>query len=96
MIAEKIKYQRKRHRISQEKLAEMLDFSRSSINSWERNASIPSMNHIVNMSFIFNVSIEYFLDSSSSLDEIDLSFLDPKQEKATNDLIECYEPHNNT
>lgn len=56
---------RKEKGLSQEQLAEMLNVSRQSISKWELNESNPELANIIELSKIFNVSIDYLLTSTT-------------------------------
>ena len=92
-IAEKIKYQRKLHNITQNKLAKAIDTSRSKVNHWEHGNSTPSLEHIILLAYIFNVSIEYFIDPKVT-DEILLNKLTKPQREVILTLVSCYSKQN--
>ena len=70
-ISEKILKLRKSHNLSQEDLAEKLNVYRQSISKWENGQSIPETEKLIELSEIFNVSIDYLL-KSSEIDEISI------------------------
>lgn len=55
---------RKRDKISQEVLAEMLGVSRQTISNWENDLTKPDICQLKKISKIFNISIDEFLDNS--------------------------------
>ena len=61
MLGEKIRSLRKTHKISQEELAEKLGVSRQSISLWENGQTIPSMENIVAIANIFEISTDTLL-----------------------------------
>ena len=61
MLGEKIRNLRKENKISQEELAEKLDVSRQSISLWENDQTMPSLENIVSLANIFNVSTDVLL-----------------------------------
>ncbi len=61
ILADKIIDLRKKHGWSQEQLAEQLGVSRQSVSKWESAMSIPDMDKIVKMSYIFAVTTDYLL-----------------------------------
>ncbi len=61
ILADKIINLRKKRGWSQEQLAEQLNVSRQSVSKWESALSIPDMDKIVKMSYIFGVSTDYLL-----------------------------------
>ena len=60
-IGGRIREVRKLNRITQEKLAELLNVSRVTISSWENNENAPTVDNIVSLSETFRVSIDYLL-----------------------------------
>lgn len=95
MISEKIKYQRKtRYNISQRKLGKLLNVSRSTINNWEMSVSTPTIQNLIMLSYIFDVSIEYFLSDPNNMDEILLNRLTEKEKNIIVNLVECYTDKN--
>lgn len=56
-IGEIIKTERKKIGMTQEVLAEKLSVSRVAVAKWEQGASIPTPNHIAELSEILNISI---------------------------------------
>lgn len=71
MLGEKIRSLRKENNISQEELAEKLGVSRQSISLWENGQTMPSMDNIIAISNIFNVSTDVLLKDvdDNSVDE---------------------------
>lgn len=75
-IGENIKRIRIRNNLSQEELATKLYVSRQAISSWEIAKSIPTLDNIVMLQDIFNVSIdELLLISKDISNNIDSYFL---------------------
>ena len=58
---EKIYELRKMHKMSQKVLAKRLGITDRAVSKWENGLSQPSGQHLVYLSRIFNVPIEYFL-----------------------------------
>jgi transcriptional regulator with XRE-family HTH domain len=61
MISEMIKSLRENAGYSQSELAKKLDVTRSSVNAWEMDLSIPTTPYIVEMAKLFHVSTDYIL-----------------------------------
>lgn len=61
MLGENIRNLRKENKMSQEQLAEKLDVSRQSISLWENGQTTPSMENIVAIADIFDVSTDILL-----------------------------------
>lgn len=56
-----IEYLRKQSNMSQEQLADLLGISRQTISEWERGISYPSVEKLLSLSRIFNVSLDYII-----------------------------------
>lgn len=57
-LGRQIKYYRERDGLSQEKLAEKIYVSRQSISNWENERSYPDIHNILQLSILFNVSLD--------------------------------------
>lgn len=57
-IGEKIKQLRSEKGLSQEKLAEKLNVSRSAIAKWETDGGIPEIDNLLQLSIVFGVSLD--------------------------------------
>lgn len=68
-IGEKIKTQRKKKRMSQQKLGEIMGVSRQSVIKWEKSTSFPEIEKIIKLSEIFGVTIDYLLKDDCNLKE---------------------------
>lgn len=55
---ENLKYLRKRERITQEQLAEKLNVSRQAVTKWESGQSLPDIENLKEIAYIFSVSID--------------------------------------
>lgn len=60
-LSEKIMSLRKQNGWSQEELAQRLDISRQSVSKWESGESIPTLEKLIKISEIFEVSTDYLL-----------------------------------
>lgn len=58
-LGEKIQISRKKAGLSQEDLANALNVSRQAVQKWESNASIPELNKLIEISKMFNVSLDW-------------------------------------
>lgn len=58
IFSEKLKLIRKNRGLTQEELAEKLDVSRQSIAKWENGLSFPEIYHLINLTNIFNITID--------------------------------------
>jgi len=67
IFADKLKAERKKKGWSQEELAEKLFVSRQSISKWENDQNYPSIEIIIKVSDLFNVTIDELLRSDEEL-----------------------------
>lgn len=63
-VGERIRELRKKNGLSQEELADKLNVSRQSIQKWETNANMPSVEAVKCMSCFFNVDINYLINGT--------------------------------
>lgn len=61
LIAEKLKGLRRERKITQEKLAEILDISRSKVSSWETNKRDMTITDLVNLADYYEISLDNLL-----------------------------------
>lgn len=62
-LGNKLSKLRKKAKLSQELLADMIGVSRQTISNWELNITIPDADHIKKISKIFDISIDELLDN---------------------------------
>ncbi|GGI65197.1 helix-turn-helix domain-containing protein [Enterococcus alcedinis] len=76
MLGDKIIALRKKSGWTQEDLAEQLNVSRQSVSKWEGGQSIPDVEKIIQMSQIFDVSIDYLLkeEYSETQEKVEVDF----------------------
>lgn len=67
-IGEKIKELRTVNRISQEKIAEMLDVSRQAVSKWETGQTLPTTDNLISLAKIFNVSVEQLVHPNTRVE----------------------------
>lgn len=81
-FAEKLIALRKGRELTQEQLAEQLNVSRQSVSKWESGQVIPEAEKLMELSRVFDVSIDYLL-KPSELDELSVKtqILEQQQEK---------------
>ncbi len=70
-----------KHKMSQSKLADLLDVSRQTVSKWECNICDPEIGRIKQMAKIFNVTTDYLLDNKID-DEV--LFSNPNSNKRIN------------
>ena len=84
-FSEKLIALRKGRELTQEQLAEMLNVSRQSISKWESGQVIPEVEKIVELSKVFNVTLDYLL-KPSEIDELSVKtdMLEQQQKQLLN------------
>ena len=73
MLGEKIRMLRKENAISKEELAEQLGVSRQSISLWENGQTVPTIDNIVSIAAIFNVSTDALIKNDTKISSEDAS-----------------------
>ncbi len=73
-IGERITQLRKQHNISQEELANRAQVSRTIIGNYERNANTPSIEVLIKLARVFNVSVDYMI-GEGKLSDLDKDLL---------------------
>lgn len=64
-IGERITQLRKQQQLSQEELAKRVDVSRTIIGNYERNTNSPSIEILLKIAKVFNVSVDYLIGESN-------------------------------
>lgn len=60
---EKITFLRKKKKITQEQLSEILNVSRQSVSRWEMDVAFPETEKLIRLSKLFNCSIDFLLNN---------------------------------
>lgn len=63
----KFKEERVKRDLSQEELANMLNVSRQSVSKWEREQGYPNIETLIDLSYIFEISLDELLKSDEHL-----------------------------
>ena len=63
-LGERIKTQREKKSISQERLAKQMNVTPDEISDWETGESLPDVENAVRLSDIFNISLDYLLKNT--------------------------------
>ena len=92
-IADRIRFAREQHGMTQTDLAKKLGISRSAVNLWEMSMSSPSLANIIEMTKIFGVSADYLLGISNDM-VIDVSDLKNDQKEVLFRLLDCFKESN--
>lgn len=61
-LGEKIKNERKKRNISQQKIADHLNISRQAVSRWENNVSLPDLTTLVLIAKYFEIPLESFTE----------------------------------
>ena len=79
IFSTRIRDLRKKSGLSMEQLAKELGITKSRVNMWENNGTVPRMNTLLELAKFFDVSTDYLLgnddDSSISVENARLSYL---------------------
>ena len=67
MLGDKIINERKKHKLSQEELAEMLGVTRQTISNWELNETSPDLKQAQKLSNIFDISLDELIGRKNLL-----------------------------
>lgn len=70
-VGNRIQTLRRNSNLSQESLAEQLFITRQALSKWENGTSIPSIDSLLEISKIFNVSFEYLLCLGEEDEDVD-------------------------
>ena len=68
MLSDNIKNYRKKNNMSQDELAEKLGVSRQSISLWETGQTQPTIDNIIALAKVFNISSDMLLGDSENID----------------------------
>lgn len=63
-IGSKIIQLRKKHNLSQSQLAQKIGISRTIVGNYERNSNSPSIEILLKMAKVFNVSVDFIIGES--------------------------------
>lgn len=89
-LGEKIQRLRNREGLSQEQLAEKIEVSRQSISKWELNQSTPDLEYIIQLSNIFEVSVDYLVKDEIENTEESISENTETEIKKSNYIKEIF------
>ncbi|MCM1299841.1 MAG: helix-turn-helix domain-containing protein [Firmicutes bacterium] len=86
-LCEQIAKHRAAAGLTQSGLAKKLGLTRSAINAWEMGLSIPQLKYVVEMSRIFNITVDSMLNSEK--ESVDISELGEKEKALVMTLVDC-------
>lgn len=78
-LGDQIKKLRLRDGLSQEELANRLFISRQAISKWEKGDTMPDLDHIVQLSELFDVSLDYLILAKET-----------QEHQEDDDFLECH------
>lgn len=88
-IGEKIKHLRLERKLSQEKLAEELNVSRSAVAKWEADGGIPDIDNLIRLSSVFEVSIDELVGNEKAQNiELNEDIIHRKNHEFGNELYD--------
>ena len=96
-LGQKLSEIRKRFGLSQEGLAEIMNVSRQAITKWESDSGLPDVSNLQELSKVFGVSIDYFVNQNLELPILtirkEINKEDyPSKLKSYDEIIEKYFP----
>lgn len=81
MLAEILKEKRKEFKLTQQDVANQLNVTRQTVSSWEVGKSIPDIGSLIELSLLYDISLDYMLKGDSQVteklkkDTLELNFL---------------------
>ncbi|PER22399.1 MULTISPECIES: helix-turn-helix domain-containing protein [Bacillus cereus group] len=66
-LGSKLKELRKKNNYSQQQIAEILHVTAQAVSKWENNKSVPDITTLVQISDLYNVSLDYLIKSDKQL-----------------------------
>ena len=81
--------------MTQAQLGKKLGVTRSAVNSWEMGLSVPQLKHIIEMSKIFNTTVDSLL-SSSKQTVVNISDLAPREQQVILNMVDCLKEAHDT
>lgn len=92
-LCEQIAKHRNSSGLTQSALAKKLGVTRSAVNAWEMGLSIPQLKYVVEMSEIFNTTVDSMLNTGK--EAVDISQLGEKEKSLVLNLVDCLKEKNN-
>jgi len=86
---QRIQELREKAGLTQTELAKRLGVTRAAVSQWETALSIPSLNFVIELSKLFNVSIDYVL-GLNDIEAVNIGHLDDEQKKVIYSLVKCF------
>lgn len=93
LLGDKIRDLRKNARYTQNELAERINVTKASISAYERNIRQPSLDVIISLARVFNVSTDFILLGKPDI-VIEISDLNDEQRKNICEAVNLYKVYN--
>lgn len=93
MFGEKIKELRTNRGMTQQEMGNMLEVSKQSVSNWENGNIMPSIELLVRISDLFQVSTDYILDRDNNL-TLDITDLDSSQKEIVARMVAYFRSMN--
>ena len=93
LLGDKIRDLRKSARYTQDELAGRINVAKASISAYERNVRQPSLDVIISIARVFNVSTDYLLLGKQDM-VIEISDLNDEQRKNICEAVKLYKIYN--
>lgn len=91
---QRIQELREKAGLTQAELAKRLGVTRAAVSQWETALSTPSLNYVIELSKLFNTSIDYILGLNDT-EAVNIGHLDDEQKKVIYSLVKCFSRDNN-
>ncbi|ABS33754.1 helix-turn-helix transcriptional regulator [Clostridium botulinum] len=91
MFGDRLKELREEKQLTQEELGKFLNVSRQAISSYESEETEPSINNLIKLANIFNISLDYLLGRTK--ERYNLNLEDKKNKDLIIDIIKVIEKH---
>lgn len=93
ILGERIRTLRESNNLSQVQLAQKLGISKASVHQWESCISIPSLVYLIEMSRIFNVTLDYIVGTANN-EMVNIGDLKQTQKEVIYSLVNCFKEDN--
>ncbi|KEI75858.1 helix-turn-helix domain-containing protein [Clostridium botulinum] len=93
MFGDRLRELREEKQLTQEELGKLLNVSRQAVSSYEKGENEPTIDALVKIANIFNVSLDYLL--SRTKERYNLNLEDKKNKDLIIDIIKVIEKYKN-
>lgn len=91
VLGDRLKELREEKELTQEELGKLLSVSRQAVSSYESEDAEPSLNNLVRLADIFDISLDYLLGRTK--ERYNLNLKDKKDRELIIDIINLIEKH---